>query len=82
MTSSVADDRPMTGRVTYLGHATVLMELANQRILTDPVLTGRITFIRRLPGDAPTLTAQPDAVLISHGHQDHLHLASMRRISR
>ena len=45
-----ADDRPMTDRVTYLGHATVLIELANQRILTDPVLTGRITFIRRLPG--------------------------------
>ena len=69
-------------RVTYLGHATVLMELADQRILTDPVLTGRITFIRRVPGAAPNLTAQPDAVLISHGHQDHLHLASMRRISR
>ena len=43
----------MTDRVTYLGHATVLMELADQRILTDPVLTGRITFIRRLPGAAP-----------------------------
>ena len=53
----------MTDRVTYLGHATVLMELANRRILTDPVLTGRITFIRRLSGAAPDLTAQPDAVL-------------------
>ncbi len=37
----------VSDRITYLGHATVLMELANQRILTDPVLTGRITFIRR-----------------------------------
>jgi L-ascorbate metabolism protein UlaG (beta-lactamase superfamily) len=80
--ASSADEGPVADRVTYLGHATVLMELAGQRILTDPVLTARITFIRRLPGAAPALAAQPDAVLISHGHQDHLHLASMRRISR
>ncbi len=68
----------MSDRVTYLGHATVLLEIANQRILTDPVLTGRIAFIRRLPGRAPELSSQPDVVLVSHGHQDHLHRASLR----
>ena len=29
----------------YLGHATVLIELAGRRILTDPVLTDRVAFI-------------------------------------
>jgi L-ascorbate metabolism protein UlaG (beta-lactamase superfamily) len=71
----------MTDRITYLGHATVLLELANLRILTDPVLTGRVAFIRRLPGRAPELSSQPDVVLVSHGHQDHLHRASLRLVA-
>ena len=71
----------MTDRVTYLGHATVLLEIANQRILTDPVLTGRVAFIRRLPGRAAELSSQPDVVLVSHGHQDHLHRASLRLVA-
>lgn len=70
----------MTDRVRYLGHATVVIEIANQRILTDPVLTGRVAFIRRLPGPAPELSSQPDVVLVSHGHHDHLHRASLRLV--
>ena len=71
----------MTDRITYLGHATVLLEIADQRILTDPVLTGRVAFIRRLPGRAAELSSQPDVVLVSHGHQDHLHRASLRLVA-
>jgi L-ascorbate metabolism protein UlaG (beta-lactamase superfamily) len=68
-------------RITYLGHATVLLEVAGRRILTDPVLTGRVAFIRRLPGRAPHVSSHPDVVLISHGHQDHLHRASLRLVA-
>jgi L-ascorbate metabolism protein UlaG (beta-lactamase superfamily) len=71
----------MTDRITYLGHATVLLEVAGQRILTDPVLAGRVAFIRRLPGRAAELSSQPDVVLVSHGHQDHLHRASLRLVA-
>ena len=39
----------------YLGHATVPIELAGRRILTDPVLTDRIAFIRRTVA-APDVT--------------------------
>jgi L-ascorbate metabolism protein UlaG (beta-lactamase superfamily) len=71
----------VSDRITYLGHATVLLEIAGLRVLTDPVLTGRVAFIRRVPGRAPDVSSQPDVVLISHGHQDHLHRASLRLVS-
>lgn len=70
----------MSDTITYLGHATVLLEIGGLRVLTDPVLTGRVAFIRRLPGRAPAVSSQPDVVLISHGHQDHLHRASLRLV--
>jgi L-ascorbate metabolism protein UlaG (beta-lactamase superfamily) len=71
----------VSDRVRYLGHATAIIEIGDQRILTDPVLTGRIAFIRRIPAVAPDLSSQPDVVLISHGHHDHLHRASMRLVA-
>jgi L-ascorbate metabolism protein UlaG (beta-lactamase superfamily) len=70
----------MSDRIHYLGHATALIEIGDRRILTDPVLTGRVAFIRRV-GDRPSFSSQPDGVLISHGHQDHLHRASLGMIS-
>ena len=36
-----------TGRVTYVGHATVLLELDGVRLLTDPVLRSRLVHLRR-----------------------------------
>ena len=71
----------MTDRVTYLGHATVLLEIAERRVLTDPVLTDRVAFIRRMVRLPAPLSSQPDAVLVSHGHEDHLHRASLKAIS-
>src|SRR5215203_2304302 len=43
------------GRITYVGHATVLAELGGIRILTDPLLRRRLAHVRRrvpLPEDA------------------------------
>jgi L-ascorbate metabolism protein UlaG (beta-lactamase superfamily) len=60
-----------------MGHSTVLVEVDGVRILTDPLLTPRLAHLRRR---APTPTVGPvDAVLISHVHMDHLHLASLRK---
>jgi len=70
-------------RVTYVGHATVLVELGGLRLLTDPVLRSRVGPLRR-HGVAPTpgVTSDLDAVLISHLHRDHADVASLRRIDR
>ena len=70
-------------RVTYVGHATVLVEIDGVRLLTDPVLRRRIGPLSRHgapPG--PQLTEGVDAVLISHLHHDHADAPSLRRLSR
>ncbi len=66
---------------TYVGHATVLIEIDGTRLLTDPVLRPRIgPLVRHGPLPAPHLSAGIDAVLISHLHRDHADLASLRRL--
>jgi L-ascorbate metabolism protein UlaG (beta-lactamase superfamily) len=68
-------------RLTFLGHATVLLELAGQRLLTDPILRERFLWVRRqVPLPAPEHTKQIDAVLISHQHPDHLDFPSLRSL--
>ena len=71
--------RPRGGRVTYLGHATVLIELGGVRLLTDPVLRTRVGYLRR-QGRVPGPPRNLDAVLISHLHYDHLDLPSLRAL--
>jgi L-ascorbate metabolism protein UlaG (beta-lactamase superfamily) len=68
--------------ITYLGHASVLIETGGTRLLTDPLLRPRVAHLRRLGPlpSIPVLTAA-DAVLISHAHLDHLDLPSLRRIA-
>jgi L-ascorbate metabolism protein UlaG (beta-lactamase superfamily) len=72
---------PARARVTFLGHSTLLIEVDDLRILTDPVLREGMGPIRRqVKGVLPELFADLDAVFISHGHLDHFDLASLRQI--
>lgn len=58
----------------------MLLELDGARLLTDPVLRGRLAHLRR---HAPPVGAlEPvDAVLVSHVHRDHLDRRSLRRVA-
>jgi len=68
---------------TYVGHATVLVDLDDTRLLTDPVLRPRIgPLVRHGPLPPPRVSAGIDAVLISHLHHDHADLGSLRRLGR
>ncbi|HXQ01153.1 MAG TPA: MBL fold metallo-hydrolase [Solirubrobacteraceae bacterium] len=68
-------------RIVFLGHATVLIELEGVRVLTDPLLRGGVVHLRRqVPAVEASVAADPDAVLISHLHHDHLDLGSLRRL--
>ena len=67
-----------TTSVTWWGHSTVWLAESGTTLLTDPVLTDRLAHLRRMSGPTPRLPAAPDAVLLSHLHADHFHLASLR----
>ncbi len=70
---------PGSRRVTYVGHATTLVELDGVRLLTDPILRSRVGPLRwRAPLRAPEEARAPDAVLVSHLHRDHADLPSLR----
>src|SRR5688500_7073627 len=79
MACGQAMTRATSDRLTWLGHATALLELAGARLLTDPVLRDRVAHLRRrVPPPAPP--GRLDAVLLSHLHHDHLDLPSLRRL--
>ena len=77
-------DTADTGRVSapalhFLGHSTVRVELAGRTVLTDPLLTVGLGPLRRVvPPLDPQTWAGVDLVLVSHLHNDHLHLPSLR----
>jgi L-ascorbate metabolism protein UlaG (beta-lactamase superfamily) len=69
--------------ITYVGHATVLIEMDGVRLLTDPILRNRVSGIRRQSLSVhPAWRRDIDAVLISHLHLDHLDLPSLRMLDR
>ena len=67
------------GSITYAGHATVLIQLGEKRLLTDPLLRDRLLgVLRRHRGLGREALGRIDGVLISHLHPDHLDFASLR----
>ena len=68
--------------LTYIGHATLLIELEGMRLLTDPILRDRVAFLRRHQPQqvAPHTFQDIDGVLISHLHHDHLDPPSLRML--
>lgn len=76
-------------RVTFVNHATVLLQLDGMNFLTDPIWSKRCSPLDtvgparvRPPGirfeDLPPI----DAVLLSHDHYDHMDVPTLRRIER
>jgi L-ascorbate metabolism protein UlaG (beta-lactamase superfamily) len=77
---------PATGepaRVTWLGHATFLVQLDGVSLLTDPALMPEIFggIDRNVPpGIAVEDLPKIDAVLVSHSHYDHLDLPTVQKV--
>ena len=71
----------MSAQITWVGHATVLIEIDGVRVLTDPLLRGRVgPLVRVAPPPDAEVVRDIAAVLVSHLHHDHLDPPSLRRI--
>ena len=71
-------------RISYIGHATMLIQTAGLNMLLDPVWSKRVSPFRSVgptrvndPGIAFVDLPPIDVVLVSHGHYDHLDLATL-----
>lgn len=70
-------------RVTYIGHATLLIEIGGRRILTDPNFDEALgKFLPRVsaPGIALSELPKLDAILLTHAHADHLSFRSLDKL--
>lgn len=76
-------------RVTFINHATMLVQLDGFNVLTDPIYSERASPLagssigpRRVrPPGVPFEQLPPiDLVLLSHNHYDHLDLPTLRRL--
>lgn len=69
--------------MTYLGHATVLIEMDGVRVLTDPILRARVgPLVRRSGPPRAEHWSDVDVVLLSHSHWDHLDYGSLGLLDR
>lgn len=70
-------------QITYIGHATLLLEMAGVRVLTDPNFEpklGRLLARVSAPGLAIDALPTLDALLLTHAHADHLSFSSLDRL--
>jgi L-ascorbate metabolism protein UlaG (beta-lactamase superfamily) len=75
--------------LTWIGHASFLLQVGGVNVLTDPHLTGRASPLSfagpprqvQPPFDFDTLP-HADVVLISHNHYDHLDLGTVKALNR
>ena len=67
-------------RITYIGHATLLIEIGGKTFLTDPNFDSSLgMLLPRVSAPGIPLHGLPeiDAVFVTHAHADHLSFASL-----
>jgi len=72
-------------RITYIGHATLLIEIGGKKILTDPNFDSSLGLVLArvsAPGIAIADLPKLDMILLTHAHADHLSFRSLARLEQ
>lgn len=90
-----AFDRPPAGvdgedvRVSFIGHASFLIQGAGHTILIDPVYSERTSPVQfagpkrvNAPGVSFDMLPKVDAVIVTHNHYDHMDMPTLARLWR
>jgi L-ascorbate metabolism protein UlaG (beta-lactamase superfamily) len=75
-------------RISFVGHASLLIQTGGFNLLIDPVWSARVSPLRWIgprrvndPGIAFSVLPPIDAVLVSHSHYDHLDQSTLSRLN-
>jgi L-ascorbate metabolism protein UlaG (beta-lactamase superfamily) len=76
-------------RITYINHATVMIQMDGLNMVTDPIWSkraGPVSWLGtkrvRAPGVAMEDLPKIDVVLISHDHYDHLDMITLKQLAK
>ena len=71
--------------ISWIGHATVLIQIHDKIIVTDPLFTKSIGLLVKrfvMPGIDPAVLARVDCTIVSHMHFDHLSFGSLDELPK
>ncbi len=76
-------DPVVTNSIHWVGHATVVINLNEKILVTDPVTSINLGQIKRLVKPSLNLSSiNVDYILLSHGHMDHMNYTTLMKINK
>lgn len=80
---SIKSDEIIENSINWFGHATAVINLSDQIIITDPVFSNLLGYFKRMV-KKPTYinNLKVNYILLSHGHMDHLNFSSLLQLNK